>query len=185
MPVDINRYIAKIRQTSTWIGLALHELQTGHNNLETNVAGTSNTKLPPPPPIDNLNVKASNGTVHIVQTHNQPINKGIQYLTEASANDPSFTQPHPIDQGSSRSHFTTLPGNDDDNHPITWYFRTTAQYQGSDASEHTYFGDRFNPTGVTVGGTAQLTPIPSTGGGTASGTGKQPGLGLGTDFKRL
>jgi hypothetical protein len=184
MAIDIGRFISKIRQMSPVLGLALEELQTGINNMGNSIAVNPTGKLPPPPPIESVSVKANNGLVHIVATHNAPIQKGIQYIAEADTN-PAFTQPHPIDMGASRSHFALLPGMDDDSNPQSWYVRVFAQYPGSDPSEHTYFGSKFTPTAVTPGGTTTLTPIPSTGSGTSSGTGLQGGKGLGVDFNRL
>jgi hypothetical protein len=184
MPIDIGRFVSKIRQDNPALGLALDELQTGINGMAKNLNVDATGKLPAPPPIGNVAVKANNGLVHIVLTHDQPIQKGIQYLVEADTN-PSFPQPHQIDMGSSRSHFTRLPALDDGGTPHTWYFRAQAQYHGSDPTEPVNFGSKFAPTGVSVGGTDRLTPIPSTGSGTSSGTGLQGGKALGVDFNRL
>jgi hypothetical protein len=118
-----------------------------------------------------------------VITHNSPLQKNIRYFVEADTNA-AFPQPHVFDLGSSRTLFAPLPNKDGSGNQLNWHFRSYAQYQGSDASEHSYFGTQFTPTPVAVGGTAQFTPLASTGSGTALANGTQGGQGLGKVLQR-
>lgn len=143
-------------------------------------AGVSPTgQLAAPPPPDSVNVVAAGGFAHVQITHNAQVNKGINYFTEVDTN-PNFTQPHVIDHGASRSsHPFPLPAFDSNGNAQSWHFRSYAQYPGSLPSAATTFGGSNGATPVSVGGTVNLTMLPSTGSGTASPTGGQGGHGFG------
>jgi hypothetical protein len=94
------------------------------------------------------------------------------------ANNPQFSQPHVEHLGSSRGRFITLPTNADDGAKHTWYARAYTQYQGSQPSGFTYHGGD-SPAGFQMEGATNMTPLPSTGSGTASNDGQQGGSGLG------
>lgn len=191
--LNASRFLSEIRGATSWEqarrGLHLlltnltDQISTGFSQIGVQTAG----KIQPPAPLENLNVVANNGTVHAVLTHNAPIQKNIRYFVEASANDPSFGQPgatHVFDLGTSRTLFAPLPGKDTSGAAINWFFRAYPQYHGSDPAEHTNFGGKFTPTPVNVGGTAQFTPLASTGSGTAAPNGSQAGQGLGIVLNR-
>jgi hypothetical protein len=189
MALDIGQFLSQLRQAGSWESArsGLHVLLT--NLVEQVDSGfkqmgiQTKGKVAPPDPPENFSVVASNGTVHAVITHNAPINKQANYFVEA-ATDSAFLQPHVIHLGVSRSLFTSLPTTDANSNPINWHFRAYSQYPGSDPSEKITFGPKYNPTPVTVGGTAQFTPMPSTGSGTAAPNGQQPGTGFGVNLVR-
>lgn len=133
-----------------------------------------------PPPIQSLSVKQSNdGHFHIAITDNGAIQRNIQYFAEYDTSQ-NFTQPHVIYMGPARTHLPfSLPAQDDNGNPQTFYFRAYSQYPGSKPGKKVNFGGT-TPTGVTPAGTTKLTLLPSTGSGTASGTGTQGGQGLGS-----
>jgi hypothetical protein len=188
--INASQFLAQLRQATSWDAArsGLHVLLTdlidqignGFSQLGVQTSG----KVQPPAPLENLSVVANNGTVHAVLTHNAPVNKTIRYFVEASANDDSFAQPHVFDLGTSRSLFTSLPNKDGNGATINWKFRAYSQYHGSDPSEALTLGGPFKPTPVNVGGSAQFTPLPSTGSGTAPANGQRAGQGLGVDFQR-
>lgn len=187
--IDAGQFLAQLRQATSWeqarsglhvlLSNVISQIGNGFDQAGIQTAG----KVQAPDPVENLNVVANNGTVHAVLTHNAPVNKQVHYFVEADTN-PSFSQPHVFHLGTSRSLFTALPTKDGSGATIPWVFRSYAQYPGSDPSDHTYFGTQFNPTAVTVGGTAQFTPLPSTGSGTAAANGTQGGQGFGKVLAR-
>lgn len=162
------------------------------NRLAQTIGASATGLLPAPPPVDSTDVSGSydattntmtvNGEVlHAVHTHNVPINRGIQYVTEV-ADNPNFTNAHPIDIGSSRSVFAHLPANDANNVPIGYYMRTTAQYPGSQPSQPTVFGGLQGPTKILMTGTSRVSLLTSQAGGTARPG--QHGQGLGEVLAR-
>ena len=173
-----HQFLKELRSKDPHLALLLENIIDGVNSTAQQLNIDPNGKVSPPNALESLNVVANNGTVHATLTHNAPINKNIRYFVEADTN-PSFPQPHVFDLGTSRSLFTALPNKNGNATVTPWHFRAYAQYNGSDATEKTYFGDSLNPTAVTVGGTAQFTPLPSTGSGTAAPNGQTPGTGLG------
>jgi hypothetical protein len=193
MALDTNRFLNSLRSAVSWeearrgVHLLLSDLTDQISNGFKQAGIQPTGKVQPPAPIESMNVVANNGTVHVVLTHNAPVSKGIRYFVAASANDPSFGQPgttHIFDLGASRSLFTSLPGKDGSGTNINWYFKSFPQVPGSDPAEHTNFGTKYVPTPVVVGGSAQFTPLPSTGSGTAKPDGSQSSAGLGTVLQR-
>jgi hypothetical protein len=181
--IDATQFLNKIRERDPDSFLVFQNLIDGINGVAKQLGVDPTGKVSPPDPPEALNIKANNGIVHAVITHNAPINKTIQYLVECDT-DPNFSNPHVEDLGASRGKFFSLPNKTDGGDAQPWHFKAYAQYSGSDASKKVYFGSQVAPTAVTVGGTAQLTPIPSTGSGTAAANGQQSGLGLGTVLTR-
>jgi hypothetical protein len=142
------------------------------------VGGAGHIAAPPPP--GSVSVKSSGEMVHVSISHPGAIQRNIRYFTEVGVNDSRFTRPLVIDHGSSRaSHPFTLPTKDDGGVPINYFFRSYAQYPGSLRSEFAYHGSKGAPTAVTMAGNTSMTPLPSTGSGTASNLGTQAGQGLG------
>lgn len=190
MSLDLSGFLAQIKNASNWQDVGrgmfqmLNQIQDHVNNGFAQLGVTTMATAAPPDPPENFSVVASNGTVHATITHNAPITRTLHYFVEASANDPSFAQPHVFDLGASRSLFTSLPSKDGNGDDINWMFRTYAQYHGSKASAPVNFGTKYNPTPVVVGGSAAFTPLASTGSGTAAANGQQSGSGLGPNYQR-
>jgi hypothetical protein len=115
--------------------------------------------------------------------HNQEVNKGIHYFSEVDTS-PSFTNPHVIHHGTSRTGFLSLPTNNSSNVKQTYYLRSYAQYPGSDPSKPTVHGNLGGVIGIQMGGTSQTSLLPSTGSGTASPNGSQGGHGFGVVLTR-
>jgi hypothetical protein len=125
-------------------------------------------------------VKAANGTVHVTLTDNSQRSRTLNYFVESDT-DPSFPQPHVDHLVASRGAFLNRPALDDNGAAQKWYFRAFSMQPGSSQrSDHVVFGGSNSPTAVDVGGTTQMTPLPSTGSGTASTSGQQGGTGFGT-----
>lgn len=147
-----------------------------------NVAKTAgvamNGDLTPPPPVNAINVKASGELIHATISHAAAVNRSINYFLEADTS-PSFTQPHVMDLGASRTHIFHLPSLNDSGNQQPWYLRAYAQYPGSKPSTPTVLGGLANPTPVMLLGSTKLSPLPPTGSGTASTTGQQGGAGKG------
>jgi hypothetical protein len=189
------RELSYLSQQGTWgpyLERILSRIISSINTTATNASVSAVAKLPPPPKIDSIQVSGTqSGNVitspseilHFTLTHNQSINKGVQYLSEVDVS-PNFTQPHVIDHGCSRSGFITLPTLNAAGVKQTYYLRSYAQYHGSDPSEPTVLGGLANPVQIQMTGTSKLNILGSTGSGTASGTGQQGGKGLGTVLSR-
>jgi hypothetical protein len=127
-----------------------------------------------------ISVKAANGIAHVTLNDGAQRDRTLNYFVEADT-DPSFSNPHVEHLGASRGKFFALPGLNDDGDTQNWHFRGYSMQLGSEsASEHVYFGTPSAPTPVDVGGTTHLTPLVSTGAGTASTNGQQGGEGFGT-----
>lgn len=147
------------------------------NTLGQNAAVAPVGEIAPPSKPGGVNVKVAGEIAHITIDDAQQLQRGAQYHVEL-ANNPQFSQPHVEHLGSSRGRFINLPTNDDSGAPHAWYARAYSQYQGSQPSAVTYHGGDA-PLAFTMGGTTNLSPLPSTGSGTASSNGQQGGSGLG------
>ena len=166
------------------LGSLLDKIIDGVNRLARNVvASNTSADLPAPDPVNSTEVKGVFDTtknqvtcpgeiLHFVHTHNSSIKRGIQYVTEISANDPNFTNPHPVDTGASRSGFVHLPANDDVGNPVPYYLRVTPQHQGSLPAKPTVYGTLSKPTTIWMTGITNMTLLTSQGAGTA-----RPGQG--------
>lgn len=177
-----------------YVGSLFRRIINGINLLADHSASSAVGKLVPPPPLDGINVQgnfnAATNTMtctsehlHWTLTHNQSIKKGIQYLTEIDTT-PSFSQPHIVDHGCSRSGFLHLPSMQSDGiTPQVYYMKSYPQYHGSDPQKPTFFGGQDNPTKIVMTGTSACTLLPSQGSGTAS-NGQQGSKGLGVVLTR-
>ncbi len=179
--LDLGRQIAQLRQKDPLSAEAIQRVVDGLNRLAQNVAASPMGELPPPPEVDSTDVKGALANniltvpgeiLHFVHTHNVPLNRGIQYVTEISANDPNFTSPHPLDHGASRSGFVHLPANDDNGQPVAYYLRVTPQYRGSGPAKPTVYGGLQGPTKILMTGTTNMSLLQSQAAGTA-----KPGQG--------
>lgn len=148
------------------------------NNVAKGAGVAVSGDLPAPPPVNAITVKARGEMVHATLTHNAEVDRSINYFLEADTST-SFTQPHVMDLGSSRSHIFTLPTFNDAGGPQQWYLRAYAQRPGGKPSTPTVLGGIVNPTAIQLQGTTKMTILPSTGSGTASTTGQQGGSGRG------
>jgi hypothetical protein len=140
-----------------------------------------------PQPPAKVNVATFGEMVHVSVEDNQPLNRGINYFTEIGVNDPNFTQrPIIYHHGTSRTPppFSLPSLISGGGSPVShkYYIRSYSQYPGGPPSAKTMFngGEAITLSGTTVG-----TPLPSTGSGTASGNGTQPGQGFGKSAVRL
>jgi len=163
------------------------------NTLAKNAGVAAVGKIPSPPRVDSINVQGTlagstltcpSEILHWTMAHNQAISKGIHYISEVDTN-PSFTAPHVIDHGCSRTGFLHLPTFLSDNTTKqTYYLRSYAQYPGSDPSDPTVHGNLGGAIGIQMTGTSGTTLSASAGSGTASPTGQQGGHGLGKVLDR-
>lgn len=183
--LDLGRLLAQLRPRDPFTAEALQHLQDAVNRLADSTAASPIGELPPPPPVDSISVKgtlvnnvltAPGEILHVVHTHNAPINRNIRYLTEIDT-DPSFPAPHQILDTTSRSGFVHLPANDDANQPVAYYLRVTPQYPGSTPARPTVYGGSQGPTQILMTGTTRMSLLPSQAGGTARPG--QGGFGLG------
>lgn len=146
---------------------------TAINKLAQNTASLPNGEIPTPAAPTNVNVKVAGEIAHITINDPQPLQRGAQYHVELSTNA-QFSYPHVEHLGSSRGRFVNLPTfPDGGGTKHTWNARAYVQYQGSQPSPAT------TPVSFQMAGTTQLTPLQSTGSGTASTDGSQGGWGLG------
>jgi hypothetical protein len=188
------RELQYVTLKDVFLGQLCDKIIRAVNQVAQNAGVSVFGKLPAPPPIDAVNISgtydANTGLytcpseiLHWTLTHNGAIQKGIQYVTEI-ATEPNFLQPHVVDHGCSRSAFLHLPTLDTNGNTQTYYLRSFAQYQGSDATEPTTPGGLHTAVGIQMTGTSQTNLLTSTGSGTASATGQQGGQGLGTTLSR-
>lgn len=182
------RELSLIYQKSWEHGSLFARIINAINTLATNSSVSATGKLPPPSPVDAINVSGSapssgiitcpSEILHLTLTHNAPIQKGVQYLTEVST-ESNFLQPHVFDHGCSRSLFVHLPTNNANGDMQTYYVRSYAQYHGSDPCKPTTLGGLTGAIGIRMGGSSNTDLLPSTGSGTAQPTGQQGGHGIG------
>lgn len=187
MAISIERYrtvIGQLPGIGAHLSEALRILQDGINNLGSHVSVDPAGTIPAPPIPQALTVKTNGtGLVHAVLSDSNPINKNLHYFLEY-ATEPTFSQPHVVHLGPSRTMSPILlPYQDDNGNPQSFYFRAYSQYQGSTPSKPIYYGG-VTPTAVNPGGSQKLTLIPSTGSGTASNTGQQANSGFGVNLVR-
>lgn len=190
--IDINNEITILRKIpgiGQFLGNALDRLQNGANQLGQNIGADPTQTLPAPPPIQGLTVKTDgNGNVHAVINDASDIQKGIRYFVEvqqlATAAPLTFSQPHVIHLGTSRTMPPTpLPATDDNGNPVHYIFQAYSQLPGGLPGQKVRFGGT-TPTPVLPGGSGQATLLPSTGSGTAQNSGQQPGYGFGKQIFR-
>ena len=177
--LEIGQFLTEIRAWKPRLGLALQQIVDGVNQIGSTIGVDATGHVEPPAPPQSIAIKAANGLVHATLTDHNQRSRNLHYFLEADT-DPSFPQPHVEHLGVSRGRFLNLPALDDNGQPQNWYFRGYSMYPGSkQRSDVVLFGGATNPTAVDVGGTVQLTPMPSTGSGTASTNGRQGASGFG------
>jgi hypothetical protein len=183
--LDLSNFLIEVRSAAKQIpvfarmSVMLTNMQDAINSTA-NAAGVDSTQQAhPPDPPQGINVKASNGVAHVTITDHSQRSRALHYFVEASTT-PAFNAPHVFHLGASRGAFIPLPGKTDAGATQNWYFKTYSAYPGSSqTSTHQVLGGSALPTAVNVGGTTQLTPLASTGAGTASTLGVEGGKGFG------
>ena len=190
--IDLSNEITILRKIPTvgqFLGQALQKLQDGANQLGENLGADPTQTVPAPPPIQGLTVKTDgSGNVHAVINDSSDIQRGIHYFLEVQQLPTSapltFSQPHVVQLGASRSMLPTpLPAQDDNGNPVHYIFQGYSQYPGGLPGPKVRFGG-ITPTPVLPGGTGRATLLPSTGSGTALNSGEQSGYGLGKNLFR-
>lgn len=186
------RELPYLNQKDTYLGAILSRIIAAINDTAKNAAVSSVGKLAPPPPVDTIEVQgtisgnvitAPSELLHWTMTHNQAIQKGVQYVSEIDS-DPNFPSPHIVDHGCSRTGFLNLATLDNDGNTNTYYLRSYAQYHGSDPAPPTVFGGLTGATKIVMTGTSKNSLLQSKGSGTASPNGQQGGHGLGKVLDR-
>ncbi len=183
-----------IAQKDAYAGTLLSRIIQAVNTLAKNSGVAAVGKIPPPPPVDSINVSGPtpvNGLVTIPESevlhwtiqHNQEVHKGVHYFSEIDTN-PAFTNPHIIHHGTSRTGFLSLPTNNASGTKQTYYLRSYAQYPGSDPVRPTVLGGLDGAIGIQMGGASKTSLLPSTGSGTAAANGSQGGHGFGVVLTR-
>lgn len=173
-----DRYLADLFTKDPIQANFLQRIIDGLNNVAKSAGAAVSGDAPAPPPVNAITVKARGEMLHATLTHGAEVDRTINYFLEADTS-PSFTQPHVMDLGASRSHVFTLPTFNDTGGPQPWYLRAYAQRPGSKPSAPTVLGGIISPTAIQLQGTTKMTLSPSTGSGTASSTGQQGGSGRG------
>jgi hypothetical protein len=141
----------------------------------------STQHLDPPDPPQAIGVSSGSDHIHVTLTDNSSRTRALHYFVEWSANDPSFLQPNIEHLGVSRQRVLALPAMDEHAAQISYYVRAYSGYPGSaTSSAKQTLGGAATPTAIKLTGTSTLALLPSTGSGTASSTGMEPGGGYGT-----
>lgn len=186
------RELSYVNIRDSYAGSLFGRIIEAVNTLAKNAGVAAVGKVPPPHPIDSINVQgalsgstltAPSEILHWTIQHNQAVAKGVRYFSEIDTN-PSFTAPHVVDHGTSRSAFLTLPKMDNTGATQTYYLRSYAQMPGSDPCKPTVHGNLGGAIGIQMTGSSKTTLLASTGSGTASPNGQQGGHGLGIVLDR-
>lgn len=182
-----------VSQKDPYNGSLLSKMIDAINAVAKHAGVSAVGKVPPPPPIDRINVQGvlSGSTVtcpseilHWTMDHNQAISKGLHYISEIDT-DPNFPAPHVVDHGCSRSAFLHLPTKQNDGTtPNIYYLRSYAQYPGGDPCKPTVHGNLGGAIAIQMTGTSATSLLTSAGSGTASPNGQQGGHGLGVVLNR-
>lgn len=183
--IDSSHFLKKIKNQNPVLGNFLEsymeavDVALGHMGID--IKG----KVQPPAPIASLNVAAGSDHVHVTINDPSAVSKNVQYLVEYSIGDPSFSQPHVEDLGSSRGRVIALPAKTALGVVQQYYFRAYSQYAGSDPqTKKAYWGSQGAPTAVSLTGSSTLNLLPSQGSGTGRADGTQGGAGLGLVVQR-
>jgi hypothetical protein len=177
MSVLSKQLLSQIENSWPQLGIYLRQRETVVSNVARYAAVGTESEISTPGPPASVNVKVAGELAHVTIEDPQAAQRGGQYHVELATN-PQFSQPHVEHLGSSRGRFVTLPTNDDSGTPHTWYARAFVQYAGSQPGAVTNYGGAA-PAGFQMQGATNMTPLPSTGSGTASSNGQQGGWGLG------
>lgn len=182
--LDGGEFLADLLNKDVRHGMLLQRIITAVNNTASasGVAPVGEVNAPTPP--DAIKVAAAGEMLHVSLTHNAPVNRGVEYFTEISTN-PAFSQPVVYHHGTSRTPPPfPLPTKNGSGSTVNYYARSYSQYRGGPPSSPVVFGGVGSPTPITMGGTTQLTLLPSSGSGTAPSNGQSAGQGFGKQSTR-
>jgi hypothetical protein len=182
--LDGGEFLADLLNKDVRHGMLLQRIIKAVNSVAqaSGVAPVGHVAAPTPP--DSISVATAGELVHVSLTHNAPVNRGIHYFTEISSN-PAFNQPIVHDHGTSRTPPPfSLPTKDGNGNTMQYYVRSYSQYPGSAPSAPVVHGGIGSPTPITMGGSTQLTLLPSSGSGTAPSNGQSAGQGFGKQSSR-
>jgi hypothetical protein len=183
--LDIGGLQAEIQSKDPRHAQVHQDLADGINRLAVNLASSATGDIPAPKSPDSVAVATGGEFMHIAISHSGQLARNIHYFSEISTT-PNFSQPIVIDHGSSRtSHPFPLPTFPNGGGSKTnYYVRSYAQYPGGPPSAPTVAGGLGSPTAFQMGGSTQLTLLPSNGSGTAPNNGQAAGAGLGRTQRR-
>lgn len=183
--LDGGEFLADLLNKDVRHGMLLQNIIRAVNNTAKAAGVAPVGQASPPPPIDGHNIAVGGELLHVNLIHNAPIDRGTNYFTEISTN-PQFTNivvSH--DHGASRTSAPfNLPTKDSDGNTQKYYLRSNCQLPGGKPSTPVVYGGAGSPTAITMGGSTQLTLLPSTGSGTAPANGQSAGQGFGKQFTR-
>ena len=182
------RYLAEILDKDVNSGLLFRKIISAINQLGKQIGADPVGKTAAPPPINSITVKGTQTgstitcpgeLLHFTLNHSGKLTIGTHYYAEV-ATEPSFSNPHVIDMGASRTHTTTLPTFLDDGETTqSYYLRAYPQSRGSDPQKPTVLGGVTGALQINMSGTTAATLLPSTGSGTAPTNGSRGGSGMG------
>lgn len=192
--LSYGRELPLLSQKDSYLGSILRRMIDATNTLARNAGVSAVAKVAPPSRIDSIAVSGANSTgsalsvpnseiLHWVLSHSGEVDKPVQYFSEISTSS-SFSNPHVVAHGSSRSGFLALPTKDANGNTQTYYLRAYPQYLGGDPAKPTIFGGANGAIPITMGGSSEVTLLSSTGSGTASNDGGQGGSGYGRVLTR-
>jgi len=162
-------HLKHVESTDPRLADSLRRIVDAVNNLARGTGVDPAGATAPPAPLAAVSVTAADGIFDVAITDNSPLVRGINYFVESDLT-PGFNQPHVYSLGPSRNMRVAL-GN------LTLYWRGYSQYPGSAPSPPATHGNP--PVAVAGGGLSGPALQPSSGSGTASGTGQQGGSGFG------
>jgi hypothetical protein len=188
--LDGGQFLDDLNQKDSRLAQLFQRIITGVNNVAgaAGVAPFGETAPPTSPNGISVSVPAvgsGSEMIHVAIADNNPLNRNARYFSEISTT-PSFSQPIVVDHGASRtSHPIPLPTMSADGTTThTYYVRSYSQYPGSKPSAPVVYGGA-SPIGIQMAGSSKLDLQPSTGSGTAPGSGQSAGQGLGKFQTRL
>ena len=182
MSLDLSAYRAEVdNRFGRPFSMIFDMIERAVNTLGTLTGVDATGHNSPPSPPQAINISAGSDHVHVTLNDTSQRSRALNYFLEWSVNDSGFSRPHLEQLTAGRGRVLALPAKDMSNNQYSYYFRGYSSYPGSEtASSKIYYGTNLNPTPVTLSGSSTLDILPSTGGGTASDSGMQPGEGFGT-----
>lgn len=186
--VEGGRELSIVEQKDPMLGALLRRMLNGTNTLSTNTGVSATGEVAAPKSPDTVHTSVAGEMLHVNVSHGGELQRGVQYFTEISPNDPTFSAPIVYHHGASRTPppiplptKSAAGGNPTHN----YYVRSYAQYPGSQPSAATVFGGNGSaPVAIQMSGATVGDLLPSRGSGTAANTGQQGGSGLGKVQKR-
>jgi hypothetical protein len=182
--LDGSSLLAEIFAKDPRHGQLLQNIIDAVNKVAQNAGVSATGEIPAPKPPDSVSVTTAGEMMHVSISHGGRLQRGVKYFSEIAAStsgEPVFSQPIVKDHGTSRTPEPfSLPTKDATGHPYSYHVRSYAQNPGGPPSAAT-----IAPGGpFTMGGSTQLTLLPSTGSGTAPNSGQSAGQGLGKQQTR-